>query len=628
MGRARNWCHNAVIGLLVCALVTGSAFADRGSRGGGGGGRGGGGASGGGQAQSFGGGGPGGGGHSRSHAWSGSGSGGGSGGSARSFRSGGGGESSFSSGMSSSRGPRPSYRPGSMGDSSAGVTARSLSRGAPAGRGAFDTGSPSFNGSASRTNRYRDSFSPSARGGFGTGQTFGPSVDSNAVPRTFSREGQSRRNETLNDQLRLRSQRELSLSNGNVYGSPNGRPSWEGGRQSQQVRRLTDEQVSEFLKMRGNELGSSKRDRVNREGGSKDAIANGTEQQARRLNQANVGNQTDRRTGGRKRDADVATWLSDGQRHGKGTKGSHELEARPPRRPEFSSADVERKYQDWRQHAWTGDHGRGQDHRDWSGRWRDGDRFDNAKHVRNHWRDRDWHRHDIPFRSGWWDRHRWHTHYWNHWDVYARTRPYFWWSWCDAPVLTSWITFGWPTPYYWDYGPGEYIYCSNGAVYVNGTWYQPMPIFYENTVQIVERAPEWSAEEAAAAEWLPLGVFAITHDGAAEADLLVQLAVTKEGVVGGTAQDQKAGQTYPVDGLVDKQTQRTIWSYTDEQGKRIVMETSVYNLTQPEATGLVHFGPDDIRVIELVRLDAPSEGPAKESAVPPANEPILPPQSK
>ena len=35
------------------------------------------------------------------------------------------------------------------------------------------------------------------------------------------------------------------------------------------------------------------------------------------------------------------------------------------------------------------------------------------------------------------------------------------------------------------------------------------------------------------------------------------------------------------------------------------METSIYNLTQPEATGLVHYGPTDMRVIELVRLQQP-----------------------
>jgi hypothetical protein len=38
------------------------------------------------------------------------------------------------------------------------------------------------------------------------------------------------------------------------------------------------------------------------------------------------------------------------------------------------------------------------------------------------------------------------------------------------------------------------------------------------------------------------------------------------------------------------------------------MESSVYNLTQPEATGLIHYNANDIQVIELIRLEQPTEG--------------------
>jgi hypothetical protein len=170
------------------------------------------------------------------------------------------------------------------------------------------------------------------------------------------------------------------------------------------------------------------------------------------------------------------------------------------------------------------------------------------------------------------------------------------------------VNYGWPRTYYWDYGPGEYIYYDDGVVYVNGRWYQPAPVFYERTVEIVERAPELTAEEAAQMEWLPLGVFAVTPDGAAEANLLVQLAVTQDGVISGTASDQRTGKAFPIEGLVDKQTQRAVWSFTDDSKQRILMETSVFNLTQPEATGLVHYGPNDLRVVQLVRLEDPSAG--------------------
>ena len=120
--------------------------------------------------------------------------------------------------------------------------------------------------------------------------------------------------------------------------------------------------------------------------------------------------------------------------------------------------------------------------------------------------------------------------------------------------------------------------------------------------------PDIAPEQAAQLEWMPLGVFAVTPDGVAEPEVLVQLAVTKDGVIGGTAYNQQTARSYAIEGTVEKETQRAVWAYTDPAGKRIVMETSVFNLTQPEATGLVHYGPNDIRVIQLVRLEDPSTG--------------------
>ena len=100
--------------------------------------------------------------------------------------------------------------------------------------------------------------------------------------------------------------------------------------------------------------------------------------------------------------------------------------------------------------------------------------------------------------------------------------------------------FGWPTPYYWDYGPGEYINCDNGVIYVNGRWFEPAPIFYDQTTHLLDQAPDVTAQDAAEQDWMPLGVFAVTPDGRNESNLTVQLAVTKDGVIAGTAYDKKA----------------------------------------------------------------------------------------
>ena len=280
-------------------------------------------------------------------------------------------------------------------------------------------------------------------------------------------------------------------------------------------------------------------------------------------------------------------------------------------------------YRRWREGAWTRDGDRRGDNRDWSGRWRDGDRFDKAWQVRDNWRDHwrghdwddDWH--DFPFHVGWWGGNHWHGHHWDFWDHHHHGDDWFWWTWAAAPLLFNHFDYGWHTPYYWDYGPGEYIYYDDGVVYVNGEWYQPAPVFYENTVEVIEEAPVLTEEQAAQAEWLPLGVFAVTREGRAEADLMVQIAVTAEGIIGGTVHDQASGITYQAEGTVEKDTQRAVWSYTNDRNQRILMETSVFNLTQPEATGLVHYGPEDIQVIEFVRLEAPEgAGVAVETELP------------
>jgi len=275
---------------------------------------------------------------------------------------------------------------------------------------------------------------------------------------------------------------------------------------------------------------------------------------------------------------------------------------------------VDREYKQW-QNTSTGNKGDGRDHRDWTGSWKNSDRFTVADQVRRDWngrRDR-----DRLFDSGWWSgNHR--GNYWNFWGGYAShyNRPWYWWSWATGPRLASWIAYGWPTPYYWDYGRGEYIYCDDGVVYVNGRWYEPAPAYYDQTVRLIEEAPVLTAESAAALEWMPLGVFAVTPDGKADANVTVQLAVTKDGVIGGTAFDPHGGTAYNIQGTVDKRSQRAVWSYHDDGNQRIVMETSIYNLTQPEATGMVHYSPTDMRVVELVRLQQPDQGPELSATLP------------
>ena len=60
---------------------------------------------------------------------------------------------------------------------------------------------------------------------------------------------------------------------------------------------------------------------------------------------------------------------------------------------------------------------------------------------------------------------------------------------------------------------------------------------------------------------MPLGVFAVTPDGSREPSMLVELAITKAGILGGTATDQQAGASFNIQGTVDKNSQRAVWWY-------------------------------------------------------------------
>jgi hypothetical protein len=60
------------------------------------------------------------------------------------------------------------------------------------------------------------------------------------------------------------------------------------------------------------------------------------------------------------------------------------------------------------------------------------------------------------------------------------------------------------------------------------------------------------------------------------------------------------------------------------------METSIYNLTKPECSALVHFSAEKMEVWQLVRLEQPAEAEAlptpadPAAAAPPAEVPELP----
>ena len=127
--------------------------------------------------------------------------------------------------------------------------------------------------------------------------------------------------------------------------------------------------------------------------------------------------------------------------------------------------------------------------------------------------------------------------------------------------------------------------------------------YTEQAEQIATSIPEADPDEV---EWLPLGVFALTMDGQAtgtDPTMFLQLAVSKEGIIAGTLQNTATDSVQSIEGMVDKNSQRSAWTVVDET--RPIMETGLNNLTEETAPALVHFADGQTQQWLLVRLEQP-----------------------
>ena len=164
--------------------------------------------------------------------------------------------------------------------------------------------------------------------------------------------------------------------------------------------------------------------------------------------------------------------------------------------------------------------------------------------------------------------------------------------------MTGWFPWSWGSPIYYDYGGNVYYY--DDTVYVDGNEACSAEAYAEQAIQIAGSAPAVEEEQV---EWLPLGVFALTHEERGEPDMFLQLAVSKEGIIAGTYSNVITDTALPVEGMVDQKTQRAAWTIGDNEN--IAMETGIYNLTEDQTTVLVHFGPEQTQQWLMARLEEP-----------------------
>lgn len=171
-------------------------------------------------------------------------------------------------------------------------------------------------------------------------------------------------------------------------------------------------------------------------------------------------------------------------------------------------------------------------------------------------------------------------------------------------MITGWFPGAWSEPASYSYG--DNIYYEGDTVYYGDEAVASSEEYAQQAQAIATNAPE----PADNAEWLPLGVFAMTQDGQASGPaptIFLQLTVSKEGIIAGTVTNMETDDVQAIEGMVDKETQRSAWVVAGKDSP--IMETGIANLTKDEAPALLHFADGQTQQWLLVRLEEP-EGEA------------------
>jgi hypothetical protein len=155
-------------------------------------------------------------------------------------------------------------------------------------------------------------------------------------------------------------------------------------------------------------------------------------------------------------------------------------------------------------------------------------------------------------------------------------------------------------PAYYDYG--ETVVYSGDTVVFNGETEVPAEQYAQQATEIANVGTEAKADPKQG-EWQQLGVFAMVDEGETKSTNLFQLAINKEGVIGGEYYNALTDETSPVAGSVNKTTQRAAWRVADK--KFPVYEAGIANLTKDETTMLVHFSKEKAQQFALVRIQKP-----------------------
>jgi hypothetical protein len=192
-------------------------------------------------------------------------------------------------------------------------------------------------------------------------------------------------------------------------------------------------------------------------------------------------------------------------------------------------------------------------------------------------------------------------------DDFWKNNPQAYYRFNQNPVFWTWVTAATVGTFFgagYNSGGGGDVYYEDGAVYSDAG--QPIPAeqYAAQAEQIVESAP--AVENPDDMEWLPLGVFALSENAKSDAppNLLLQLAVSKEGIVAGTLNNKTTDETESVEGMLDKASGRAAWTVAGESTP--IRETTMEGLTENETSMLVHFEDGTTQEWLMLHMEKPA----------------------
>jgi len=201
----------------------------------------------------------------------------------------------------------------------------------------------------------------------------------------------------------------------------------------------------------------------------------------------------------------------------------------------------------------------------------------------------------YPNRGNWFNNQFWGDHNYN--PAYNAVGQN-WWGYSTWNSLNGWL--GWDggvLPVYYDDGN----YYDSSQMLGTGDE-QPMGAPVSSAPVSNMSVQSMPVVPSTGSDWLPLGVFALTSNesNAAQAVMFFQLTVNKVGTISGAYYNQATDQVYPIEGIIDKSTQKAIWKISQGNNSPI-FETEAYNLTLSTTSVGVNFN-NNVQNWMMVRM--------------------------